>query len=962
MTTEVEHEAPGRAAAGGDGFGGWIRVRHARTHNLKNIDLELPRDQLVVITGISGSGKSSLAFDTLYAEGQRRYIESLSSYARQFLEQMPRPDCDRITGLPPTIAIEQQTSWAGPQSTVATTTEIYDFLRLLFARAGTPLCPRCGEEIQHQTMEQIVALLSERPSGTRLTLLAPLVRGRKGHYRELLERIRSTGYVKARIDGEVCDLDEVDRLARYRTHDIDVVIDQLVVRAGAVSGGGTRLLDSVGTALEAGKGVCIALYEDGSEDLFNQRYACVKCGVGIEEPTPNLFSFNSPYGRCPECLGRGTQDEFDPELIVPNPALSLSEGAVEAFAEWDGRTGRALREKLDKLARALDIDQTRPFERVAARKRDALLSGAGLRRVRGVSSEDAVIPSLQRLHESTQSERTLRKLRRYLSPAPCPTCGGARLRPESLAVNVGGKNIHEVTRLSVAECLDFIASLNFRGSLKKIAEPVLKEVFKRLTFLMDVGLHYLTGERATNTLSTGEAQRIRLATQIGSSLTGVCYILDEPSIGLHHRDHSKLLDALERLRDHGNTVAVVEHDETTIRRADWVLDLGPGAGRDGGRVVYNGPLDGILSGRDGLTSQYLCGAKSIPTPKRRRTRSRGKSIAVKGAREHNLKSINVTFPLGLLVCVTGVSGSGKSTLVSDILLRTLARRMHASPVKPGAHRAIEGIEHIDKFLEIDQAPIGKTPRSTPATYTKVFDEIRRVFARTKQAQIRGYEASRFSFNARAGRCEVCGGMGLKTVEMSFLPDMKIECEACHGRRYNEETLHVTVRARNIADVLAMTIEEALDFFRNYPAIERRLRVMRDVGIGYLTLGQPSTTLSGGEAQRIKLARELGGVATGNTLYCLDEPTTGLHFEDTGKLLRTLHGLVDLGNTVIVVEHNLEVIKNADYIVDLGPEGGEAGGRIVARGTPEHVAACEASYTGRALKAILKKASTRDRKS
>ena len=954
MTTEVQDHVPDSAAVGAGDRSGWICIRHARTHNLKNIDVELPRDRLVVITGISGSGKSSLAFDTIYAEGQRRYIESLSSYARQFLEQIPRPDCDRMTGLPPTLAIEQQTTWAGPQSTVATTTEIYDFLRLLFARTGTPHCPRCGMEIQHQTVEQIVASLSDQPSGTRLTLLAPLVRARKGHYADLFERIRADGYVKARIDGEIRDLDEVTRLARYKTHDIDVVIDQLVIRSGTTSGGASRLVDSVGAALSAGKGVCIALREDGTEHLFNQRFACVKCGIGIEEPTPNLFSFNSPYGRCPECQGRGTREEFDPELVVPNPTLSLSQGAIEAFESFGGRTSAALREKLDRLADALGVSRDAAFARISARKRRVLLYGDGLDEARGVGREDAVIPALEHLRESTESEHTLQRLQRYMSPVPCPACGGARLRPEALSVTVGGKNIYDIASLTVSDCLEFFSVLSFQGARRKISEPILKEITKRLTFMMDVGLHYLTGERATSTLSAGEAQRIRLATQIGSGLTGVCYILDEPSIGLHHRDHSKLLDALAKLRDHGNTVIVVEHDETTIRRADWVLDLGPGAGRDGGQVVFSGTLGDLTAGSDGLTAQYLSGVRSIPVPHRRRKPKKGKSITIRDAREHNLKGIDVALPLGLLIGVTGVSGSGKSTLVGDILLRALARKLYASPVKPGRHGAIVGIEHIDKVLEIDQAPIGKTPRSTPATYTKVFDEIRRVFAGTKQAQVRGYGPERFSFNSHAGRCEACQGMGVKTIEMNFLPDMQVECEACHGRRYSEETIQVTLRGRSIADVLAMTVEEALEFFRNYPSIERRLRVMRDVGIGYLTLGQSSKTLSGGEAQRIKLVRELGCVATGNTLYCLDEPTTGLHFEDITKLLRTLHSLVDVGNTVVVIEHNLEVIKNADYIVDLGPEGGEAGGHVVATGTPEEIACCTESYTGHALRPVLER--------
>ena len=928
----------------------WIRVTRCRTHNLKNIAVALPRDRLIVITGLSGSGKSSLAFDTLYAEGQRRYIESLSSYARQFLEQMPRPDCDRITGLPPTIAIGQQVTTPGGHSTVATTTEIYDFLRLLFARAGTPHCPRCGTEIRHQTVEQIVASIQSLPAGARLNLLAPLVRGRKGHYQELLERVRGEGYVRARIDGAIVDLDQVQQLERYKTHDIDVVIDRLVLKGHQAE----RLLESVQTAVIAGRGVCIALTEDGREMLFNQRFACVQCNLGIEEPTPNLFSFNSPYGRCPQCGGRGEVERFDEEMIVPRPDLSLADGAVEAIAGWKGRTGRRLGGQLEAVARAIKADMQAPFARLTAARRRALLTGEGLEKVRGADPKDAVIPCLERLLESSPAESTVWRLARYMSPSPCPACGGARLQPAALAVAVGGVNIYDVTRMTVDGALEFFEKLKLQGARAQIAAPVLKEIRRRLGFLLEVGLHYLSGDRRTATLSTGEAQRTRLATHIGSGLTGVCYVLDEPSIGLHHRDHNRLLHALERLRDAGNTVVVVEHDEETIRRADWVLDLGPGAGRDGGRVVYNGPIGKIAEHPEGLTAQYLGGIKSIPVPKRRRKPKEGRRLTVKGAREHNLKNIDVLFPLGTFICVTGVSGSGKSTLVNEILLRALRRRLYGSVEKPGRHHSISGIQCVDKVLEIDQAPIGKTPRSTPATYTKVFDPIRNLFADTRQAQVRGYGRGRFSFNTRSGRCEACQGMGYKTIEMNFLPDMRVRCEVCGGRRYNEETLQVMIRGRNIADVLDMTVEEALEFFRNYPAIERALHTMRQVGIGYLTLGQPSTTLSGGEAQRVKLARELSKISTGNTLYCLDEPTTGLHFDDVGKLLSTLHGLVDLGNTLVVIEHNLDVIKNADHVIDLGPEGGAEGGRVVVAGTPEQVAADQHSYTGQALRRLLER--------
>ncbi len=946
---ELPHQQPGSMGQGSDD---WIRAHGVRMHNLQNIDVALPRNQMVVVTGISGSGKSSLAFDSLYAEGQRRYIESLSSYARQFLDQMPRPDCDRISGLPPTVAIEQQDTSAGPNSTVATTTEIYDFLRLLFARVGTPHCPECGARIEHQTLEQIVANVTDLPDGTRLNLLAPVVRGRKGHYRELFENIREQGYVRARIDGEIRDLDEVDKLARYKTHDVEVVVDRLVIR-DKTTGEDSRLTDSVRTALQLGEGVCIALPEDGEEQLFNQRFSCVNCGIGIEEPTPNMFSFNSPYGRCKECGGRGHVDQFDPELIVPHPHLSIEEGAVEAFETWSGRAGRRMRQNLRDLLDALDIDPEQPFEDIPENKRETLIHGTGLEQDDQPDRNKAILPSLRRLKESTDSSRTQRKLKRYISPIECPDCEGARLRPEALAVTINGDNIYDVTRYSVDDCRDFAESLSFTGARAKIAKPILKEIRSRLGFLLEVGLHYLTLDRLTNTLSTGEAERTRLATQLGSGLTGVCYILDEPSIGLHARDQIRLLDALEELRDAGNSVIVVEHEESAIRRADWVLDLGPGAGNNGGKVVFNGPYEDLLDCSNSITASYLNGREEIAVPEHRRTHDgEQQSLVVREASEHNLKEIDVEFPLGKLICVTGVSGSGKSTLVNEILMRALQREINQSSVKPGHHRIVEGIDQVDKVLKIDQQPIGKTPRSCPATYTKVFDHIRKVYAETKQAQVRGYEKGRFSYNTKGGRCEECKGMGQKKVEMNFLPDMRVECEVCHGRRYNEETLQITMRGHNIADVLEMTVEEALDFFRNYPPIERRLRTMRDVGIGYLTLGQPSTTLSGGEAQRIKLAREFGKVSTGDTIYSLDEPTTGLHFQDVGKLLDTLHGLVDMGNTVVVIEHNLEVIKNADHIIDLGPEGGDRGGEIVASGTPEQIVQSDVSHTAGALQSVL----------
>jgi len=927
---------------------GRIHVLRARMHNLKGIDLELPRDALVVVTGVSGSGKSSLAFDTLYAEGQRRYIESLSSYARQFLEQMPRPDCDLVVGLPPTIAIRQEMTGASPRSTVATTTEVYDYLRLLYARLGTPHCPQCGTAIRHQTLEQIIAAIQDMPSGTRLTLLAPLVRGRRGHYRDLFERIRADGYVKARVDGVLLDLDDVDRVDRYRTHDIEAVVDRLVVRRSNTA----RLADSVRTALGLGSGTCIALTEDGGEVLFSRLLACPRCGRSIEEPNPNTFSFNSPYGRCDACKGLGTVESFDEDLIVPDKSLSIAEGAIEPWARAGGRTGRQFARMMTKLTDALGIDRDKPFRRIGARKRRALLHGEGLEERTGLPERNAVIPSLRELLSAAPPPGA-RALGRYLSHTPCPACEGARLRPEALAFRIGGLDVRELTALSVGEATGFFDTLAFEGARGRIAAPIVKEVCERLRFMLDVGLHYLTLDRRSSTLSRGEFQRIRLATQIGSGLTGVCYVLDEPSIGLHQRDNQRLLDSLEQLRDAGNTVLVVEHDEATIRRSDWVLDLGPGAGRSGGHVVFNGPAADLPAAEHSLTARYLTGREAIPIPERIRRARKRQAVTVTGAREHNLKDIQVTIPLGLFCCVTGVSGSGKSTLVNDILYRALARRLYASRPRPGRHRSLRGAGKVRQVLEIDQSPIGRSPRSCPATYTKVFDDIRRAFARTRQAKVRGYGPGRFSFNSKEGRCPVCRGLGEKRIEMSFLPDVRVTCEECHGRRYGEQTLQVVLRGKTIADVLAMTVEEALEFFGAYPPVARKLRTMREVGLGYLTLGQPSTTLSGGEAQRVKLTRELGKLTTGGTLYILDEPTTGLHFDDVKKLLRIFHSLADMGNTLVIIEHNLEVIKNADYIIDLGPEGGDEGGRLVACGPPEQIILARRSHTGKALKPLFR---------
>jgi excinuclease ABC subunit A len=945
------------ATAAQDAYpGNCIRVLHARTHNLKGIDVDIPRDALVVITGISGSGKSSLAFDTLYAEGQRRYIESLSSYARQFLERMPRPDCDLIIGLPPTIAIQQEMTGASPRSTVATTTEIYDFLRLLYARVGIPHCPDCGEAIRHQTVEQIVAAINDLPAGTRITLLAPLVRGRRGHYRELFDGIRADGYVKARIDGVIRDLDDVDRVARYQLHDIEVVVDRLIVKAPprlSFLSPAARIADSVRTALEAGSGTCMVLMENGEEILFSQLYACPKCGRSIPEPNPNAFSFNSPYGQCPGCKGLGTVDTLDVDLIVPDPSLTIADGAIRAWAEWSGRTGRRFERMLDEVCGALSIEQSVPFDKIDPAKRHMLLTGDGLEAKTGIEQRDAVIPALEALLSDNPPLSVVQKVGKYITPTTCPDCGGARLKPEALAVTVGGLNIRDLTRLSVRDCLGFFERLSFDGARAVIAAPVVKEVKHRLRFMLEVGLHYLTCDRRSNTLSRGEFQRVRLATQIGSGLTGVCYVLDEPSVGLHHRDNVRLLNSLEKLRDAGNTVLVVEHDEETIRHSDWVVDLGPGAGRSGGHVVFSGPLEKLLAATDSLTASYLSGQEEIPIPERLRRPKDGHALAVRGAAEHNLKDIDVTFPLGIFCCVTGVSGSGKSTLVNDILCKALARTLYGSRAKPGKHRSLRGADRVKAVLEIDQSPIGRSPRSCPATYTKVFDDIRRAFTATRQAKVRGYGMGRFSFNSKQGSCPVCQGRGEKQIEMTFLPDVRVTCEECNGRRYNEQTLQVAIRGKTVADVLAMTVEEALEFFLNYPSIERRLRTMRDVGLNYLTLGQPSTTLSGGEAQRIKLTRELSKVPTGGTVYVLDEPTTGLHFDDIKKLLRTLHGLADMGNTLIVIEHNLEVIKNADYIVDLGPEGGDDGGYLVATGPPEEIIRCADSYTGKALKPLFK---------
>lgn len=933
----------------------YISIRGAREHNLKNISLDIPRNKLVVITGISGSGKSSLAFDTIYAEGQRRYIESLSTYARQFLGMLEKPDCDQITGLAPAIAIEQRTSARNPRSTVGTTTEIYDYLRLLFARVGKPFCPECGKPITSQTADQIVDSLLAEPEGTGLVVLAPLVRGRKGEYRELLLQAKRRGYVRVRIDGTVYEVEEAPVLEKYKKHNLELVIDRLTVRPDVRK----RLADSVELALREGQGRCVVLV--GKEErIFSTAFACPDCGFSFEEISPRLFSFNSPYGACPECHGLGTRMEIDPERLVIDPNRSILDGALAPWGEVREKSEWFLG-KLRTLARRYHFRLDTPWKDLPEIAHRVILYGSDEELKFKFEDErweysweeryEGLIPYLMRVHKETDSEARREWVERFMSVLPCPKCQGTRLKPEARAVRIAGLNIAEVARFSVAEAARFFESLELGKKEAAIAREVLKELRRRLGFLSSVGLDYLTLDRTTESLGGGEAQRVRLATQIGSGLVGVVYILDEPSIGLHQRDNRKLLATLKGLRDLGNTVIVVEHDAETILEADWVIDLGPGAGAAGGRVVAQGTPADIIKSPDSLTGAYLAGRQEIEVPATRRAPRAG-FLRVEGCRENNLKDIDVEFPLGLFVCVTGVSGSGKSTLVSDILYRALARRFYNAPERPGAHRRIVGVEKIDKVVNIDQSPIGRTPRSNPATYTNAFTPIRELFARTSQARIRGYKPGRFSFNVRGGRCEACAGDGIIRVEMHFLPDVYVTCDVCKGKRYNRETLDVKFKGKSISEVLDMSVDEAYDFFVNVPPIERKLKLLRDVGLGYIKLGQPAPTLSGGEAQRVKLARELSKVATGRTLYLLDEPTTGLHFEDVRLLLGVLNRLVDRGNTVVVIEHNLEVIKCADWIIDLGPEGGEGGGRVVCAGPPELVAQCPESWTGRFLKPLV----------
>jgi excinuclease ABC subunit A len=992
--------------------GDQIIVRGAREHNLKNIDVTIPRDRLVVITGLSGSGKSTLAFDTIFAEGQRRYVESLSAYARQFLGQLNKPDVDSIDGLSPAIAIDQKGNTRNPRSTVGTVTEIYDFLRLLFARVGRPHCPLDGRPLERQTAQQMVDAILSLPDGTRLLLLAPVVRDKKGEHQKVFDDARRAGFVRVRVDDEVRDLDEEIKLEKYKTHTVEVVVDRLVIRhpqddkpktiddsspsSSIIDRRSTiddhpdrvRIADSVETALKVGGGVLVAQVVNGQELVFSQQYACPVHGpINLGALEPRDFSFNSPNGACPTCGGLGVTREIDPDLVIPDRALSLAEGAIVPWNRMSRSQRSYFDDVLESLAEHMGFSTQAPVRELTPEVIGTVLYGSNgdimpLRyHVRGeervISGPfEGVIPSLRRRLDEAAEESERAEIDQYMTPRTCPTCNGARLRPEVLAVTVASRNIAQVSALPVTETLTWAGELLgdkkiglgdnqlppspllpfspselLTGRERTIAVPILKEVRGRLAFLSDVGLGYLTLDRAAATLSGGEAQRIRLATQIGSGLMGVLYILDEPSIGLHPRDHSRLLATIERLRDLGNTVLIVEHDEDTIRAADWLIDIGPGAGEHGGELLASGPLETIVAEPRSITGQFLSGRRHIPVPKRRR-RGNGKKLTIKGAREHNLKNVDVGLPLGTFICVTGVSGSGKSSLVTDTLYPRLAQVFYNARTRPGEHDAIQGIEQIDKVIDIDQAPIGRTPRSNPVTYTKAFDPIRQLFAQVPEARARGYDASRFSFNVKGGRCENCRGEGLMQIEMQFLPDLFVPCEVCGGARYNRETLDIHYRGKNIAEVLDMTVEEALAFFERVPAIREKLQTLVDVGLDYLRLGQAATTLSGGEAQRIKLATELARRATGRTLYILDEPTTGLHFADIERLLQVLQRLVDAGNTVLVIEHNLDVIKTADWIIDMGPEGGAAGGTVVAVGPPEHIARTEGSHTGAFLKKVL----------
>ena len=934
-----------------------IKIEGARAHNLKNINVEIPRDKLVVVTGLSGSGKSSLAFDTIYAEGQRRYVESLSAYARQFLGQMDKPDVDNIEGLSPAISIDQKTTSHNPRSTVGTVTEVYDYLRLLYARAGRPHCPSCGKPITQQSVDQMVDAILTQPEGTKLLIMAQLVRGKKGEHRKILDQIRRDGYVRVRIDGELRDLGEEIVLEKQKKHTIEIVVDRLVVRAGMES----RLTDSLETALRAGGGVVYVQVVDGELLMFSENFACVDCGISLPEIAPRMFSFNSPFGACPVCTGLGSHKEFDEELVVPDPTLSVADGVFAPLSKNPNSYGMRA---ITALLRAHDYDEHTQWNRMDKKMQKLLLYGSDeeisfqYTNMFGEEKEynvpyEGVLPTLARRYRETDSEEMRESYEDYMTETPCTACHGARLKPETLAVTIGGKSIADLTALTIREADAFLAEAekDFSPREAKIAVEILKEIHARLNFLLDVGLDYLTLSRAAGTLSGGEAQRIRLATQIGSGLMGVLYILDEPSIGLHQRDNNRLLATLRHLRDLGNTLIVVEHDEDTMYAADHIIDIGPGAGEHGGEVVAEGTAAEIMKNPASVTGQYLARKKFIPVPTERR-KGNGNFLEVVGAAENNLKEINVKFPLGTLTLVTGVSGSGKSTLVNEILYRGVASRLYRAKGKPGKHKKIKGLEHIDKVINIDQQPIGRTPRSNPATYTGVFDAIRDLFSQVSESRMRGYKAGRFSFNVKGGRCEACRGDGILKIEMQFLPDVYVPCEVCKGARYNRETLEVHYKGKTIAEVLDMTIDEAVDFFQNVPRIARKLEIIRDVGLGYIRLGQPATTLSGGEAQRVKLATELSKRSTGKTLYILDEPTTGLHAADIHKLLVILQRLVDGGDTVVVIEHNLDVIKAADYVIDLGPEGGVRGGTIVAKGTPEQIVEVAESYTGQFLKPLL----------
>lgn len=937
-----------------------IIIKGAKEHNLKNINIEIPRDKLVVITGLSGSGKSSLAFDTIYAEGQRRYVESLSAYARQFLGLMEKPEVELIEGLSPAISIDQKTTSKNPRSTVGTVTEIYDYIRLLYARIGVPYCPNCGKKIEKQSIDQIVDSVMELEEGTRIQILAPIIRGRKGEFVKLLQEYQREGFVRARIDGEIVELSDDIQIDRKKKHDVEILVDRLIVKEEARS----RITESIEVALKHANNTVIVDIPGKESKLFSQNYACPDCDISFEELTPRMFSFNNPFGACPTCTGIGYLMKMDPDLIIPDKSKTLYDG-VKAF-------GSSTMKKCDTMAKMYfesigkhyGVDISVPIKKLPKEFLDKILYGTGDEKIdfeyksaAGVRKYTApfegVIPTLERRHNETKSQGMRTFYEYYMSNSECPDCKGARLKKEVLAVKVGEKNINELTDMPINRIKDYLNGLQLNNKDKMIAEQILKELNQRLQFLMDVGLEYLTLSRSAGTLSGGEAQRIRLATQIGSGLTGVLYILDEPSIGLHQRDNDKLLSTLKKLRDLGNTVLVVEHDEDTMLAADQIIDIGPGAGVHGGRVMAQGTADEVKLVTDSITGQYLSGRKQIAVPKKRR-KSNGKAIEVKGAKENNLKDISVKFPLGQFICVTGVSGSGKSTLVNEVLYKTIAKELNGSNEKPGKCKEVKGLENIDKIINIDQSPIGRTPRSNPATYTGVFDMIRDLFATTNEAKMRGYDKGRFSFNVQGGRCEACSGDGILKIEMHFLPDIYVPCEVCKGKRYNKETLEVKYKGKTIADVLDMTVEEALEFFNNIPRIKQKIQTLHDVGLGYIKLGQPSTTLSGGEAQRIKLATELSKKATGKTLYILDEPTTGLHIADVHRLVDILQRLVDTGNSIIVIEHNLDLIKTADYIIDLGPEGGDNGGQVVAVGTPEQIVRNEQSYTGRFLKKYLER--------